>query len=228
MAIGHFTIVSSPEDLGDGQGQNIRQKVDFNNSLIDDGLTMYNYLVANNFEESPFTVEQGIAQADNFQHEVHSKSQFLRKVGELANLVRVPNTWDVCIYYTGHGYIGSGNWVVGEDVEEVTFDEVIDRWTEGVTNTVPKNLTLILDSCQAGYWVRNLQNREDLREFQIAIIGASNSDETDAGTAYCGVFAPAWTEGIPIPGPQIPISFATEAYNSNFFFDKLINRVANA
>ena len=125
---GHFTLISSPENVTGGQ---IRGRItrNFNEELIDDASEMSNFLKARNILPSPFAESHGIAAASNFDSMIHSKPQFLKEVSMLANLVRVPETWDVVIYYVGHGLEGEGDWVIGGG-ELLKFEDVMSKWAD--------------------------------------------------------------------------------------------------
>lgn len=220
---GHFTIISSPEKV---TGQ-IRARVtnDFNQDVRADAEEMFKFFMSKNLLQAPFAEDHGVAAADNFIHEIHSKEQFLKEVNILANIVNVENTWDVAIYYVGHGYVGNGNWVVGAGEHEVTFNDVMGTWRSGVDRSCSKNLTLITDSCQAGFWVELLRTNPELQNYQIAIIGASNTAEDYAGSSFGRTFVPCWIDDRSVSPPQVPVSFATASYCSPVFKEKLINLV---
>lgn len=222
---GHFTILSSPECIDIHDEIQRRESLNYNLEIKNDCILMYNYLQSCNLLPSPYTVEHGILATNNYNPEIHLKEQFLKEIRILANISNVPASWDVVIYYIGHSYKGSGNWAIEND-EEITFDDVIQTWMDGVNNTCSKNLTLVLDCSQAGYWIEKLQQSQ-YQQYHIAIIAATNNTTTNQSIAISQNFVYNWINNYSIPIPQIPMSYATISYNSIKFTSMLTNCIPN-
>jgi hypothetical protein len=61
------------------------------------------------------------------------------------------------LYYSGHGYAGTGDWWLHDGV--LSFTEVKHQWSGSVVQKNAKLLVLVLDSCFSAWWVAMARDR---------------------------------------------------------------------
>ena len=209
---GVFSIITSPEQYTEAKHDNV---VRFNGDLRVDAITMMDFCISNVLSPTPYVKEHGIDASFNFDKVIHSVPQFKKEIGLCAYLTK---EFDVVLFYCGHGYENTGNWYLDDSTYEtsVSFTDVMGLWTDGIKNTCVKTLTIIMDSCYSGCWVKALREDTTLHDFPIAIVSAASDGVISNESAEAGAkkFTPYFLQGKPAIGKQSPMAYRTPSYNS--------------
>lgn len=92
------------------------------------------------------------------------------------------------IYYSGHGYRPTGNWILHPsitDQEELSLEDILNIWEDRPSHVDDQELLILMDSCHAGSWVDAVEAR---RPPGVTIVGSAAVTEESVGSALGGWF----------------------------------------
>lgn len=218
----HLSVVASPDQNND----------EINQLIQTEALTVINFSNQRGIYFAPGTEEDCLE--NNFIKVIHNKTNVLNKITAMSNINSDDKTHEAIIVFTGHGKPNTGAWELGCD--NLSFDEFMNQWKKGCLDTKRKTLTLILDSCYSGCWAKQLKKSEELQNYPIAIICASDDGfdifnyETwsfrnlfynESALAHGCNFLVNWLNHKTIEPPQRPVVYKTASYDSIIFNEKI-------
>ena len=215
---GVYSIITSPEKIKETDSL---RTIQFNGDLKQDAIAFQQFCFSKHIDPGPFSKDHGIDKCNDYDPIIHSVKQFQKEIQIIASLNNIPETFQVVLYYCGHGVYETGDWLLEGD-EFITYDAFTKYWKEGCNDTTcNKNLTLLMDSCYSGSWVNRLRNDDTMQNFPICFISATSADGFLVN-AFSGVFTEEiFRESITSNSVMV---YTTESYKSELF-EKQINSI---
>lgn len=216
---GHFLSLKSPDAARSNQREKSRlpgsPSTSLNQQLDTEIRIMRSWFRAQGLQPHPWDI-----QADQWDMDevIHTRNTFLARLHELAGLKHLPESWEIVVYYTGHGEEGSGDWVLAND-EVLSLEDVVNQFRSLCSNSVQRaNILVISDCCYSGQWLQRAEQLQQDGEFntssgdEISLAIQASAGPTDA--AYAEFFTTAWHAQLaPTEGSSQKLSyFATARY----------------